>query len=135
MISQLCFPINIPKIRKTSAVNSLSTTIFVYTLIKLNAFFLCQSEKLKTIADFQINCNSHLIKSQSSNKYLGIEIDHNLSGERTPLLKRLILVEINVQKKQIVYLLKQEELEIWHSYIVMLIISVPPGMMIIYLKF
>ena len=79
-----------------SAVNSLSTTSFVYTLIKLNAFFLCQSEKLKTIADFQINCNSHLIKSQSSNTYLGIDIDHNLSGERIPLFKRLILVEINV---------------------------------------
>ena len=86
MISQLCFPINISKTRKTSAVNSLSTTIFVYTLIKLNAFFLCQSEKFKTIADFQINCNSHLIRSQSNNKYLGIDIDDNFSGERTPLV-------------------------------------------------
>jgi hypothetical protein len=67
-------------------VNGLSTTSCVHTLINLSAFFLCQSEKLKTMADFQINCNSHLIKSQSSNKYLGIDIDHNLSGERKPLV-------------------------------------------------
>jgi hypothetical protein len=81
------------------AVNGLSTTSFVYTLIKLNAFFLCQSEKLKIITDFQINCNDHLIKSQSSNNYLSIDIDHNVSGERAPLLKRLILVwDICIEK-------------------------------------
>ena len=116
------------------AVNGLSKPSFVYTLIKLNAFFLCQSEKLKIITDFQINCNGHLIKSQSSNNYLSIDIDHNWSGERAPLLERWILVwDISI-KKQIVYLLKQEKLEVWHLYNVILIISVPFGMLV-YLKF
>jgi hypothetical protein len=58
-------------------VNDLSKPSFVYTLIKLNAFFLCHSEKLKIITDFQINYNGHLIKFQSSNNYLSIDIDHN----------------------------------------------------------
>jgi hypothetical protein len=39
--------------------------------------------KKATITDFQINCNGHLIKSKSSIKYLGVDIDQNLSGERT----------------------------------------------------
>ena len=81
------------------AVNCLATTSFVYILIKLNAFVLFQSEKFKIITDFQINCNGHLIKSQSSNNYLSIDIDHNLTGERAPLLKRLILVwDICIEK-------------------------------------
>ena len=37
--------------------------------------------KLKTVTDFQIACHGHIIKSQSSVKYLGIDIDENLSGE------------------------------------------------------
>ena len=45
--------------------------------------FFWQKRKLKTITDFQINCNGHLIKSKRSIKYLGIDIDQNLSGERT----------------------------------------------------
>jgi hypothetical protein len=72
-------------------VNCLATTSFVYILIKLNAFVLFQSEQLKFITDFQINCNGHIMKSQSSNSYLSIDIDHHLSGERAPLLKRLVL--------------------------------------------
>jgi hypothetical protein len=47
------------------AVSALSITFFLYTLRKLNALYFDQSEKLKTIADFQINCNGHLLKSQS----------------------------------------------------------------------
>lgn len=38
---------------------------------------------LKKASEFQINCNGHIIKSQSSIKYLGIDIDQNLSGEKT----------------------------------------------------
>ena len=38
---------------------------------------------LKTITDIQLNCNCHIIKSQSNIKYLGIDIDKNLSSERT----------------------------------------------------
>jgi hypothetical protein len=62
-------------------VSSLRTR-FLYALVKLNGSFLFQSE---TIADFQINCNDRLIKSQSSIKYLSIDIhvDQNLSDERT----------------------------------------------------
>ena len=33
-----------------------------------------------TIADFQINCNGHLIKIQSSIRYLAVDIYHALSG-------------------------------------------------------
>jgi hypothetical protein len=33
-----------------------------------------------TIADFQINCNGHLIKIQSSIKYLAVDIYQSLSG-------------------------------------------------------
>jgi hypothetical protein len=71
-------------------VSGLSITIFLYTLRKLNALYFYQSEKLKTIADFQINCNGHLLKSQSSIKYLGNDIEQHLSCQRTistPLLK------------------------------------------------
>ena len=39
--------------------------------------------RLKSITDFQINCNGHLIKSQSSMKYLVIDIDPFFSDERT----------------------------------------------------
>ena len=39
--------------------------------------------KLTTVTDFQITCHGHVIKSQSSIKYLGIDIDQNLSGEIT----------------------------------------------------
>ena len=37
--------------------------------------------KLKPVIDFQIACHGHIIKSQSSVKYLGIDIDENLPGE------------------------------------------------------
>ena len=37
---------------------------------------------LKRASEFQIQCNGHVIKSQSSIKYLGIDIDQNLSGEK-----------------------------------------------------
>jgi hypothetical protein len=40
--------------------------------------YFYQSEKLKTIDDFQINCNGHLLKSQSSIKYLGNDIEHGI---------------------------------------------------------
>jgi len=63
-------------------VNGLETTSFLYTWVKLNAFFWAKA-KIKTITDFQNNCNGHLIKSESSIKYLGIDIDQNFSGERT----------------------------------------------------
>ena len=39
--------------------------------------------KLKTITDFQINYNDHLIKSQSRIKYLCIDRHQNVFGERT----------------------------------------------------
>jgi len=88
--AQLCFPIKIQYIylnnsenNSNHVVNGLSPTIFLYILVKLNAFFLGQGVKLKTKTDFQINCNDHLIKSQSSIEYFGIDIDYNLSGERT----------------------------------------------------
>ena len=61
---------------------------------------------------FQINCiNGYLIKSQSSIKYLGIDIDKKLSGARTAntIFKKVILFLDLCMEKQIVYLLKQEE--------------------------
>ena len=70
--------------------SGLSITIFLYTLRKLSALYFYQSEKSKTIADFQINCNGHLLKSQSSIKYLGNDIEQHLSCQTTistPLLK------------------------------------------------
>ena len=47
--------------------------------------------KLRKVTEFQINCHGHIINSQNSVKYLGIDIDQNLSGEKqlTLLLKRL----------------------------------------------
>lgn len=39
--------------------------------------------KLKNVTVFQINCIGHIINSQNSAKYLGIDIDQNLSGEKT----------------------------------------------------
>ena len=39
--------------------------------------------KLKKHKDFNIKCNGHVIYSQSHVKYLGIDIDQNLSGEIT----------------------------------------------------
>ena len=39
--------------------------------------------KLKSVSEFKIKCNSHVIKSQTSIKYLGIDLDQNLSGETT----------------------------------------------------
>lgn len=39
--------------------------------------------KLKKVKEFQIQCNDHVIYSQSKIKYLGIDIDQNLSGEIT----------------------------------------------------
>ena len=70
--------------------SGLSITIFLYTLRKLNALYFDQSEKLKTIADFQINCNGHLLKSQSCIKYLCNDIGQHLSCQitiSTPLSK------------------------------------------------
>jgi len=68
--------------------------------------------RLKTITDFQINCNGHLIKSQSSIKYLGIDIYPFFSGERTA---NIIITMVNSRLKlkyryKIVYLLIQEVL-------------------------
>lgn len=39
--------------------------------------------KLKKVTNFQIQCNNHIIQSQPKLKYLGIDIDQNLSGEIT----------------------------------------------------
>ena len=41
--------------------------------------------KLKSIIDFQSNCNGHRLKSKSmcSIEYFGIDIDKNVSSERT----------------------------------------------------
>lgn len=39
--------------------------------------------KLKKVKSFKIQCNDHIIESQSKIKYLGIDIDQNLSGEIT----------------------------------------------------
>lgn len=39
--------------------------------------------KLKQVTNFQIKCNDHVIKSQTSIKYLGLDIDQQLSGEIT----------------------------------------------------
>ena len=51
------------------------------------------------------------MKSQSSYNYLSIDIDHNLSGERAPLLKRLILdFDICIEKK---YFLSSETRKTW----------------------
>ena len=43
--------------------------------------------KLKKHRDFNIKCNAHAIDSQSHVKYLGIDIDQNLSRE-TRLFKK-----------------------------------------------
>ena len=37
--------------------------------------------KLKDIQDFNVTCNSHIIKASDRVKYLGVIIDNNLSGE------------------------------------------------------
>ena len=39
--------------------------------------------KLKKVKEFKIKCNDHVINSQTKIKYLGIDIDQNLSGEIT----------------------------------------------------
>jgi hypothetical protein len=45
--------------------------------------YFYQSKKFKTIDDFQINCNGHLLKSQSRIKYLGNDIEQHLSCQIT----------------------------------------------------
>jgi hypothetical protein len=53
-------------------------------LYKTECILFRPNRKLKTITDFQINCNGHLIKSQRNIKYLGIiNIDLDLYGDRT----------------------------------------------------
>lgn len=60
---------------------------------------------------FSNQCNGHLIQSQSSIKYLGIDIDKQLSSARTAntIFKKVILFLDLCREKQIVYPLKQEE--------------------------
>lgn len=50
---------------------------------KTECILLEPMRKIISIYHFQINRNGHLIKLQSSIKYLGIDLDHSLSGERT----------------------------------------------------
>ena len=50
---------------------------------KMECILFGHKRKLTTITDFQITCHGHVIKSQSHIKYLGIDIDQNLSGEIT----------------------------------------------------
>jgi hypothetical protein len=40
---------------------------------KTKSILFSAKEKLKTVSDFQINCNGHVIKSHSSGKYLSID--------------------------------------------------------------
>jgi hypothetical protein len=37
--------------------------------------------KIKRVSNFQVSCNNHIISSQKSVKYLGLNIDQSLSGE------------------------------------------------------
>jgi hypothetical protein len=46
---------------------------FAVLLGKTGCILFGPRRKLKTITDFQINCNCHLIKWQSIIKYLGID--------------------------------------------------------------
>jgi hypothetical protein len=39
--------------------------------------------KLRKVTKYQIQCNDHIIKSQTKLKYVGLDIDQNLSGEIT----------------------------------------------------
>jgi hypothetical protein len=59
-------------------VNGVSKASFLYTLLKQIGPKRIQN----TIADFQINCNGHLIKIQSSIRYLAVDIYHALSGSK-----------------------------------------------------
>ena len=70
--------------------SGLSITIFLYTLRKLNELYFLPKQKIKNHSWFQINCNCHLLKSQSIIKYLGNDIEQHLSCQitiSTPLLK------------------------------------------------
>jgi hypothetical protein len=42
---------------------------------------LVQNVNFKRVSNFQVSCNNHIISSQKSVKYLGLNIDQSLSGE------------------------------------------------------
>jgi len=67
---------------------------FSLLCVKLKALLGGITRKLKTLNCFQINCNGHQIKSPSSIAYLSIDIDQNVTDERTvnTILKRYIPV-------------------------------------------
>ena len=45
--------------------------------------------KLKRVNNFQVSCNNHIISSQKSVKYLGLNINQSLSGEVNNIIKKV----------------------------------------------
>jgi hypothetical protein len=48
---------------------------------KTECILFGSKRKLKRVSNFQVSCNNHIISSQKSVKYLGLNIDQSLSGE------------------------------------------------------
>ena len=91
-------------------VRGFSTNKFMQTLVKLNEF-LWPNWKFKIVTDFEISWNYNLIKSQSSLKHLGTDIDKTLTDLKTAnaCLKTVTNRLKFMYEKYIVCLLKQEK--------------------------
>ena len=48
---------------------------------KMECVLFGSKRKLRKIVNFSIDCNGHTIKAQRSIKYLGLNLDYQLTGE------------------------------------------------------
>ena len=73
---------------------------------------LWSETQMKKVKEFKIKCNDHVINSQSKIKYLGIDIDQNLSGEITvnSIIKKVNSRLKFMYRKQAAYQRKLEKL-------------------------
>ena len=60
--------------------------------------------KIKRVSNFQVSCNNHIISSQKSVKYLGLNIDQSLSGE---VIVNNIIKKVNSRLKFLYWMYRQ----------------------------
>ena len=65
-------------------------------LVKQNVFCLVREENSEKVHNFEIECNGHTIKAQSSVKYLSVNLDNLLSGET---IANSIIGKVNARLK------------------------------------
>ena len=60
--------------------------------------------KIKRVSNFQVSCNNHIVSSQKSVKYLGLNIDQSLSGE---VIVNNIIKKVNSRLKFLYWMYRQ----------------------------